>query len=140
MFTVIFLRGRRGRERKHLSLVTGDPPAGNKPPFSRFWFLKVRTSHRRSDGLCSLQGGGLGRGGSVSGPEHRGRSSRHQTSEERRGAEGDLHQAGSTKQPCRQNTVSENWRQDPGGESWSVGSLRTVRVGSVIRLLKSSSD
>ena len=29
MFTVIFLKERRGRERKHLPSVTGDHPAGN---------------------------------------------------------------------------------------------------------------
>lgn len=70
----------------------------------------------RPKSLCQ-QGGSVDQWGSVSGTEHCRRSSCHQASEERRGAERNLHQASFTKQSCWQNALFENRRQDFGGRS-----------------------
>lgn len=81
----------------------------------------------------------MGGGGSVSGSEHRGRSSRHQAPEERRGAEGNLHQTGFTKQSRRQDSVSEDRGQDPGGGARSNSCSVAVLEGGV-RSLSVSHD
>ncbi|CAG13620.1 unnamed protein product, partial [Tetraodon nigroviridis] len=73
-------------------------------------------------------GGGVAGGAPVFGSEHRARASCDQTSEERRGAEGDLHQACSAQQPCCPDQLSENRRQDPGGAHAKTPEPRSVET------------
>lgn len=54
-------------------------------------------------------------GGGISGPEHRRGSTRHKAAEERGGAEGNLHQAGYSRQSCCSDPEAQDRGQDPRG-------------------------
>lgn len=54
-------------------------------------------------------------GGGISGPEYRRGSTRHKAAEERGGTEGNLHQAGYSRQSCCSDPEAQDRGQDPRG-------------------------
>lgn len=94
------------------------------PPWGSQWVI---------NNLSAPQGGGVDWREPVSGPEHCWRSSGHQTPEKRRGAEGNLHQAGSATKSCCRDRVSEDRRQDSrGGTGSHCLYMMNVRVHMII--------